>query len=556
MARRLWMAIAVALAVLGAALTAARAAKDELIIGLSQFPSSLHPSINPEASKAYVLAFSDRSITSFDKDWKLVCHLCAELPSLDNGLARIEHRPDGGKGMAVTLKLKEGLRWGDGWIVTARDIAFTFKVGSDPRSGYALADDWTRIERIEVVDDLTAIAHLKTIRVNYAEWGQILPEHIEATPYAEAKGPGDYGKLSIYNRAPTTPGLYDGPYLIGEYVSGSHIVLEPNPYWAGAKPYFKRIVVRVIENTAALQSNLLAGDIDMVAGDAAGLTIDQVVDLERRYPDRFTYIFKPSLTYEHLDVSGLNPLLADLRVRQALLYAADRKTMVEKLFNGIQPVADSFVTPLNTTYSPDVPKYPFDPAKAKALLAQAGFVPGPDGICRNAKGERLSFPLQTTAGNRLRELQEEVLQSNWRAACIEVTIKNEPARSFFGETLKKRLYTGLAMYAWSSSVTSSPRQTLATDNIPTPKNGWAGSNSMGYSNPRFDELITLSETELDPDKQKRAWAEMQSIYATDLPVLPLFFRADPHVIPRWLQGYEPTGHNAYAPEWAEYWRAQ
>ena len=69
-------------------------------------------------------------------------------------------------------------------------------------------------------------------------------------------------------------------------------------------------------------------------------------------------LFKPSLTYEHLDVSGTNPLLADLRVRQALLYAADRKTMTEKLFNGMQPVADSFVVPLNATYSPDVPRYP------------------------------------------------------------------------------------------------------------------------------------------------------------------------------------------------------
>jgi peptide/nickel transport system substrate-binding protein len=211
---------------------------------------------------------------------------------------------------------------------------------------------------------------------------------------------------------------------------------------------------------------------------------------------------------------------------------------------------------LNTTFSSDVPKYPYDPARAKALLAEAGFTPGPDGICRNAKGERLSFPLQTTAGNRLRELQEGVLQSNWRAACIEVMIKNEPARNFFGETLRQRLYAGLAMYAWSASVTASPRQMLATESIPSAQNGWAGSNSMGYSNPRFDELIEQAETELDPEKQLIIWAKMQRIYATDLPVLPLFFRADAHVIPLWLKGYEPTGHNAYASEWAEYWRAE
>ncbi len=549
----LWIALA---GLVGSGVSSAFAAKDGLVIGLSQFPSSLHPDINPEASKGYALGFADRPVTSFDKDWKLVCMLCADLPSLDNGLARIEDRGNGQKGMAVTLKLKEGLRWGDGEKITARDVVFSFKVGADPRSGYALADLWTRIDRIDVVDELTVIAHLKTVRVDYAEWGYLLPEHIEAKPFAEGQEPGDYGRLSAYNRAPTTPGLYNGPYRIAEYVSGAHIVLEPNPFWAGEKPYFKRIVLRTIENTAALQSNLLSGDIDMAPGDAGGLTIDQVLDLQRRYPDRFTYLFKPSLTYEHLDVSGTNPLLADRRVREALLYAADRKTMTDKLFNGMQPVADSFVVPLNADYSPDVPKYPYDPKKAKALLAEAGFTPGPDGICRNDRGERLSFPLQTTAGNRLRELQEEVLQSNWRVSCIEVTIKNEPARAFFGETLKKRLFSGLAMYAWIMTVTASPRQTLASESIPSAENGYAGSNSVGYSNPRLDALISEVETELDPQKRKLAWAEMQKIYATDLPALPLFFRADPHVVPRWLKGYEPTGHLALTPNWAEHWRAE
>ncbi|SDR51879.1 peptide/nickel transport system substrate-binding protein [Rhizobiales bacterium GAS113] len=534
----------------------ARAARDELVIGIAQFPSSLHPSINPESSKNYVLGFSARDITVFDKDWKLVCHLCAELPSLDNGLARIEERPDGSRGMVVTLRLKPGLRWGDGVPVTANDIAFSFKVGADPRSGYALADQWTRVEKIDIVDALTVIAHLKTLRVNYAVWGPILPEHIEAKAYAEGIEPGDYGRLSVYNRAPTTPGLYNGPYLVTQYVSGSQVVLEPNPYWPGQKPHFKRIVLRLIENTAALQANLLSGDIDMAPGEGIGLTIDQVLDLRHRYPDSFAYIFKPSLTYEHLDVSGTNPLLADRRLRQALLYAADRKTMTEKLFAGMQPVADSFVSPLSPLFAPDLPRYDYDPAKAKALLAEAGFAPGPDGICRNAKGERLSFPLQTTAGNRLRELQEEVLQSDWKSACIEATIRNEPARTFFGETLKKRLYAGLAMYAWVTPVIESPRQTLASTSIPSEANGWAGSNSVGFVDQRFDELISRAETELDPEAQKRVWAQMQVIYASELPVLPLFFRAEPHVIPLWLKGYAATGHTTYAPDWAEFWSVE
>src|SRR6185295_16445788 len=162
--------------------------------------------------------------------------------------------------MAVTLKLKEGLQWANGEKVTSRDIAFSFKVGSDPRSGYAAADPWTRIDRMDILDELTAVAHLKTVRSDYAEWGEILPEHVEAKPYAAGQGPGDYGRLTVYDRAPTTPGLYNGPYRISDYASGSHIVLEPNPYWPGPKPFFKRIILRFIDNTAAMQSNLLSGD--------------------------------------------------------------------------------------------------------------------------------------------------------------------------------------------------------------------------------------------------------------------------------------------------------
>jgi peptide/nickel transport system substrate-binding protein len=243
-------------------------------------------------------------------------------------------------------------------------------------------------------------------------------------------------------------------------------------------------------------------------------------------------------------------------VRQALIHAADRKTLTERLFQGMQPVADAWVNPLNANFSEDVPTYPYDLAKAKALLAEAGWKPGPDGVCRNDKGERLSLEYSTTAGNRLRELQQQVLQSNWKAACIEVRIKNEPARTYFGETMKKRLYAGLAMYAWSSGVTESPRRSLASDNIPTEANGYGGANYIAFSDARMDALIDQAERELDPAKQKTLWAEMQTIYANELPVLPLFFRADPHVVPKWLKGYTPTGHGDMSELWSENWRAE
>src|SRR5205807_460655 len=105
-----------------------------------------------------------------------------------------------------------------------------------------------------------------------------------------------------------------------------------------------------------------SGDVDMVAGEGFGLTIGQVLELRRKYSDRFSYVFKPSLTYEHIDLQKENSILADPAVRRALIHGADRKTLADRLFEGLQPVANSWVNPLSADYTGDVPTYPYDPA--------------------------------------------------------------------------------------------------------------------------------------------------------------------------------------------------
>ena len=548
-------AIAMAVALLAGA-GPALAGKDELIIGVAQFPSSVHPNIDPEVIKGYVHGFTTRPLTAFQPDGPNSCIACTELPTLQNGLVRIEERPGGKQGMAVTVKLRDDLFWGDGTPLTAGDFAFTAKVGHDPTSGFANTRIWGRIERVEVIDRLTAVFHFDEVTSLYDRLPGALPEHVEGPVFARVAGTNEYGKQSVYNRAPTTPGLWSGPYLLATYQSGALIVLERNPAWKGKAPQFRRIIIKAIENTAALQANLLSGDIDMAPGDAPSLTLDQVLQLRRTQPDRFNYVFKPALTYEHVDLDLTNPILQDVRVRQALLHALDRKTLVDKLFEGFQPVADGFVNPLDPMVVKDLPQYPFDLARARALLDQAGWTPGPDGICRNAQGVRLSLPFGTTAGNRLRELQQQVLQNQWKAACIEATIKNEPARTFFGETLKKRQFGGMGMYAWTFGVSYPPRQTLSSDQIPTAANSWSGSNYMGFRNAEMDAAILTAETELDPGKRAAAWAVMQRVYATELPVLPLFFRSEAYVLPKWLKGLRPTGTTDYSSTWSEDWRGE
>jgi peptide/nickel transport system substrate-binding protein len=178
-----------------------------------------------------------------------------------------------------------------------------------------------------------------------------------------------------------------------------------------------------------------------------------------------------------------------------------------------------------------------------------------DGIRHNPEGERLSITLMSTAGDRTRELVQQVLQSQWRQIGIEARIKNQPPRVFFGETLDKREFDGLALFAWVAAPENVPRSTLHSEQIPGPDNNWTGQNYPGYSNSEVDRLIDELETELHRERRRELWAELQTIYATDLPALPLYFRADSHIWPPWLEGVRPTGHMDPSTIWVEQWRA-
>jgi peptide/nickel transport system substrate-binding protein len=203
-----------------------------------------------------------------------------------------------------------------------------------------------------------------------------------------------------------------------------------------------------------------------------------------------------------------------------------------------------------------VPTYPYDPAKARTLLDSAGWKPGSDGIRQNAKGERLSLEFVTTSGNRVRELTQQVMQSQWKTIGVEVTIHNVPSRTFFGETLKRREYTGLAEFASTLQPALVPWSRLSSQFIPSAANNWAGQNYSGVSDKRLDALIDQAQYELDPAKQQALWTEMQTIYATQLYGLPLYFRQDPDVVPVWLAGYEATGKEGYMSYFAEAWHGK
>lgn len=531
----------------GAAPAAAQP-RDTVTIGMAQFPPDMHPYITNTSIKEYVANAARRTMTGFDRDGTVICRICTEVPSLANGRAKVVTRPDGTQGMEVRFTLLPDLFWADGAPVTARDVAFSFEVGQ------AFSPSPT-VDKVEAASAQDVVIHLKRVRYDFDRSAPMpLPEHIEGPIFRGAANPLDYGQKSAFNRRPEEAGLWFGPYRIARFKPNESVTLVPNPHWKGSKPRFREVTMRLVENTSALQANLLSGDVDLVAPGNLGLTLDQVNAMSKSQASRFDFTFIPSFTsYEHLALNLDNPLLADRRVRQAMAMAIDRKTLVARLFENKQDVADSFKHPTQFGWDDSVRRWPYDPRAARALLAEAGFKPGPDGILVNPAGERLSIDLVTTSGNRMRELVQQVLQTQYKAIGIEIVVKNEPARVMFGESLRKRSYKGAVMFMSDPPMDYVPIYVFHSEWIPTAANNWTGQNYMGFRNPGMDEALDAAWAELDPARRKALWKRILDIAAEEVPEVNLFFGAQAIVTPKWITGVVQHERFGSPTTWIEDW---
>lgn len=529
-------------------------ARKSLTIGIGQFPTGFHPNLESHVALSFILGMTRRPFTVYDADWELVCLLCTELPTREAGTIRDWTTPEGEPGLAIDYTIQPEAEWGDGTPVTTKDVLFTWQIGRDESAGINNQELYRRMEKVEAADDkrFTIYWNKRTCDAEAINDFEIVPAHLDGPTAAD---PAQYRTRNAYDTDTTNPGLYFGPYRIARVQPGASVTLERNPSWWGQPPHFDTITVRTIENTAALEANLLSGEIDYIAGED-GVSIDQALSFEKRHGTDYDVVFKPGLFYEHIDLMLDNPILADVRVRRALLHAINRQAISERLFEGRQPVADTSVNPLDAVHVEDVAKYPYDPARARELLDAAGWSDIRGGMRHNADGDLLRIEIMTTAGNRVRELVQQVIQANLGEVGIDLRIRNQPPRVLFGQTLQKREFPAMAMFAWFSSPENVPRTTLHSTMIPSEANGWSGQNYTGYARAEMDDAIDRVEVECAQADQDRHWRTIQALYAEDLPALPLYFRANAFVMPKWLDGVTPTGHQYPSTLWVETWTAK
>ena len=524
-----------------------------LVVGQLQFLRNFHPLVQVNNTKRLQISYGLMPITAFDDKAVNQCVLCETLPTLKNGLAKIVPQPDGSPGMEVTIRLRSGLRWGDGYPVTAGDIAFTHRMAMDKRIGFSNYNPWTRAKSVTVVNARTVVLKLAKITPSFASWDQVIPAHLEGPVYAANPEASRYAKNSLYNTNPTNPGLWNGPFVLSHYQIGTRVVFEPNPFWNGPKPHLQRVVLAYLENSSALVLNLLAGEIDAVPVSPGGISFSQMLDVRRLRPNAFHFAIADGTNLERLAVNVDNPILADKNVRKALLLGINRKVITDVLFAGQQKVANGLLSDSHPYFNPAIPRYRYDPALSQILLKAAGWNRGADGICTNRTGQRLSIELATTAGNQTREQIAMLIQNQLKQVCVEITNKFVGLQEFNGTLARRRKFSGLMLSSIEFSPSTSPRIALGSKSVPTQQNMFVGNNFSGYRSAAMDDALKSFDKSLTPEDVRTAWNRVQAVFSEDLPMLPLYFYARAYVTKPDLNHFRQATYDPpmiWASEWS------
>jgi peptide/nickel transport system substrate-binding protein len=526
--RRMLRAI-VALGLVGGAIVYAQPDRSMLVVGQLQFLKNFHPLIQVNNTKRLQTGYGLLPITAFDEHAANQCVLCETLPTFENGMVRIVDRPDGSRGMRVMIRLRRGLRWGDGHPVTPHDIVFTHRLAMDRKVGFSNYNPWTRAKSVRPVDGRTVVLELDKVVPSYASWDQILPSHLEEpifNRHAEASG---YLRNTLYNTNPTHPGLWNGPFKLTRYQIGTRLVYEPNPFWPGTKPQLRKVVLAFLDNSSALLLNLLAGEIDAVPVSPGGISFSQMLDVRRLRPHALSYAIEDGTNLERLAVNFDNPILANRDVRRAMLMGINRGAITQVLFAGQQKVANGILSDNHPFFNPHITRYAYNPQAARALLRRAGWSPGRDGICTDRQGRRLSLELATTAGNQTREQMALLIQNQLKRVCIEITNKFVPLQEFNGNLARKRRFSGLMLSSIDFSPSASPRIALGSGSVPSAANLYVGNNFSGYRSATMDAALARFDRSLTPQEVHDAWNGVQQLFSDDLPMLPLYFYARAYV---------------------------
>jgi peptide/nickel transport system substrate-binding protein len=424
-------------------------------------------------------------------------------------------------GMEWALALRKDVKWHDGKPFTSADVKFTLDAVMDTKvnAGYH-RPNLGSVKSVETDGDYAV--RLKMSKPDN-ELINLLGDFLHMFPAHLLKGV-DLNKAADFVARP----VGTGAFTFKGHVIGTSYTVAANPtYWKG-RPKLDEIVFKVIPDGNTMVSQLKAGELDFTMQLAA----NQVSALAGDARLRTEWV--PTIGYWHLFINNKNPMVADAKTRQALAYGMDRPRMLKEILEGQGSLAAGPVSPLLTAWrNTSLQPYPYDVSKAKALLAEAGWTPGPDGILQKTingkvtpfKADLIIIPFRAAWADI-----GLVVQQNWKQLGIDVQLKNQDTNTGFGAVQAGNY----VFYIGNRGPIPSPadvRRRFTCD---------SGGNWDRYCNPQVDKLLAEIQTTPDQAKQKSLYDQVQQLMHEDQGSLFLFYVNEPQVMTKNLGGLTGT----------------
>jgi peptide/nickel transport system substrate-binding protein len=490
-ARRWSITVAIALTVAAAACLH-RSAPDPgvIIVGVTSGPNNLDPRIGTDdvSQKAGQLLFDN--LMTLDDRLRVVPALAERL-----------ERPDPTTYVAT---LRRGVRFHDGHELTSADVVYTFRSLLDPSFVSARKGAYRMLRAVEARDPYTVVFTL-------TEPFGSFPVNLVMPIVPAGAGPG-------FRDHP----IGTGPYRLVRYRVDDALELAPFEGYYGGRPRNDGLVLKIVPDDIMRGLELRKGTIDIVVNDLAPDIVHQLGS-----DRRLQVVESPGTDYQYIGINLRDKILKDRRVRHAIGYAIDRRAIVEYLRRGLATPALGILPPMSWAFTADVFGFTYDPAKARALLDQAGY-PDPDGD-GPAPRFRLSLKVSSLEFNRL---QSAVIQQNLRDVGIALDVRTYEFATLYADVLAGNFQ--LFTLQWVGGAVADPdilRRVFDSRQHPP-----AGFNRGRFDDPRVDRLIDEATASTDDDRRRALYADVQKIVADEAPYISLWYKTNVAVAQRSLTG--------------------
>lgn len=484
-----------------------------LRIATNADPKNLNPVLAASAPTLELSAFIFSYTVRYDDKARPVPDAIREIPTVENG--GVSH-----DGLTIRYKLRPNMKWHDGAPVTCDDLRFTWHVVMNPHNNAITTDGYKDIRDVDCRDPLVAVVHMKKLYAPFLQqlWSvngnaPILPEHLLA------KLNDDKGSFNTapYQAAP----VGSGPFRFVSWTRGSEVRLRAFPDFYLGRPKLTEVIYKIMPDENTLATQLATHEIDMMF-HGSGSTWDRVKALPGTVA-----VAPPVYTYDHLDFNLRRPIFADVRVRRALAYALDRAAMLAKIRHGLGELTETDESPsIGQAYTADVAKHPYDPARARALLDEAGWRAGPDGL-RVKDGRRLAFTISTQTESNGGKAIQALVQRYWRDVGADVTVKNAPTSLFFDNTSSGIIQGGkydVAGFAWAATADPDDSSIYSAENLPP-----HGQNALFWTDREATAAMNAGLATVDMKRRVAAYRIVQQRIADQVPTIVLWFRHEPQI---------------------------